>query len=83
MWTLATEHPPIGARITALYSDGSGSNLFHVAGEHEYMDEEGELYEMELSENYSQWAPTPDGYLFFFERDDQPADEPEEESASA
>lgn len=74
MWKLTTEHPGIGARIVALYSDGSGSNLFHVAGENEYMDEEGELYDMDLSENYSHWTLAPEGFTYFFERDDAPAD---------
>ena len=74
MWISTTEHPPIGARINALYDDGSGSALFHVMGEHQFMGDEGEIYEMELSDNYSYWAPTPEGYTFFFERDEQPAD---------
>lgn len=73
MWTITTEHPPLGARINALYDDGSGSALFHVMGQNQYMDDEGEIYDMELSENYVWWALTPEGYTFFFERDEQPA----------
>lgn len=83
MWKPTTEHPPLGARINALYDDGSGSALFHVAGDDLYMDDEGEMYEMALSDNYSHWALTPEGYTFFFERDENQGEPllPETESA--
>ena len=74
MWKLPSEHPPLGARIIALYDDGSGSVGLYVTGTNEFMDDEGEQYEMDLSDNYSYWALAPEGYTFFFERDDEPAE---------
>ena len=78
MWTPTTEHPPLGARINALYDDGSGGDFFHVAGDNLYMDELGDMVTLDLSEDYSHWALAPEGYLFFFERDDQVAEAAEE-----
>ena len=70
MWTPTTDLPPIGVRIIALYNDGSGAVLFTVAGENEMMDDEGDIIDVDLAEDFSHWALAPEGYTFFFERAD-------------
>lgn len=67
MWNLVTSRPPVG-RFVALFSDGSGANLFfHADG--------GDLYDAnmepdswdDLEGNYSLWAVLPDNFKLWGE----------------
>lgn len=57
---------PIG-KFIALYSDGSGANLFYRDNNGFIYDADGGACSEEYLDDYSEWISLPDTYKLFYE----------------
>jgi len=71
MWYPSTEKPEIGRRIVALGKGDTEATLFFVESEGCYTDDDGDVYELDLAEDFVVWAYLPDDYNLMFETDDE------------
>lgn len=71
MWMPASEKPDVGRRIVALGNDGSEAVMFLVDSEGCYADDDGDVYELDLEDDFVCWAYLPDDYRLLFESDEQ------------
>jgi hypothetical protein len=70
MWNAATERPAINSRIVALGYDGAEATMFYVEDAGHYADEDGDVYEFDLEDDFAFWAYLPEDYRLPFEMDE-------------
>lgn len=71
MWNPSTEKPEIGRRIVALGNGGTEAVMFFAESEGCYADDDGDVYELDLAEDFVVWAYLPDDYKMLFETDEE------------
>lgn len=66
-WTLFQEKmPPKGAKFIAVFSDGSGANMFLRLDNDQYIDCEGNEFSEQVLDDYLFWCEAPN-IKFWFE----------------